>query len=137
MERKPSILANPKVAVSLVIALMVGGIAAFVGNAVQAPAKGATARELAALQEYLVEPGGGSVVVWRNARALHEAMGLMQRDVEKTHPELFTPLIACAAPSGSPVADLSGVFTVRVEVNGGPAVGCRGVVDAVFLKHHP
>ena len=42
MERKPSILANPKVAVSLVIALMVGGIAAFVGNAVQAPAKGAT-----------------------------------------------------------------------------------------------
>lgn len=96
-----------------------------------------TARELAALQEYLVEPGGGSVMVWRNDRAMNEAMSLMQQGVQNTHPEMFDPLIACVVPSGAPVADLSGVFSVDVMVTGGPARGCRGTVDAAFLKHHP
>ncbi|MGD9512355.1 MAG: hypothetical protein AB7I59_30595 [Geminicoccaceae bacterium] len=87
-------------------------------------------------QQYLGRADGAVRPVFRDRTAAQqvEQAQLVRRpewrvtEKEQANPELVARL-ACLVPGGASVELLeSGTYTVAVEVVGGPAVGCRGVV---------
>lgn len=88
-----------------------------------------------------------SIPLWRSSQAYREGKVLIQAGVTSSVPALLTPHLACAVdhatpvqiiPPVSPWERLTGLLVsptlVDVVVVYGDTFGCRGLVEAIYLR---
>lgn len=96
------------------------------------------AQRAASVPITLQAPEARPVLVWRDGAAMREGWRLVQAGVHETNPQMVQRLLACVAPSGSPIIVTDGgLATSTILVIGGSALDCRGDVDNINVSRPP